>query len=90
MTPDMLIPLAGMATGAFFIWVCGKVVLRLLGGGEGAAPKELAAIDRRLAALQQSVDTMAVEVERISEGQRFTTKLLAARGVTSADRAPGA
>jgi hypothetical protein len=27
--------------------------------------------------LQNSVDTIAVEVERLSEGQRFTTRLLA-------------
>ncbi len=29
--------------------------------------------------LEQAVDAIAVEVERISEGQRFTTKLLAER-----------
>jgi hypothetical protein len=27
--------------------------------------------------MEQSIDALAVEVERISEGQRFTTKLLA-------------
>jgi hypothetical protein len=31
----------------------------------------------RLTRLEQSIDTIAVEVERISEGQRFVTKLLA-------------
>jgi hypothetical protein len=30
----------------------------------------------RLGRLEQSIDTIAVEVERISEGQRFVTKLL--------------
>ncbi|HJQ20517.1 MAG TPA: hypothetical protein VJ867_09235 [Gemmatimonadaceae bacterium] len=34
------------------------------------------AILRRLDALANSVDAMAVEVERISEGQRFVTKLM--------------
>jgi cell division protein FtsB len=34
---------------------------------------------QRLDQLQQSVDTMAIEVERISEGQRFVSKLLNAR-----------
>jgi hypothetical protein len=33
--------------------------------------------DERFAQLQQSVDAIAVEVERIAEGQRFSTKLLA-------------
>jgi hypothetical protein len=31
----------------------------------------------RLERMEQSIDAIAVEVERISEGQRFTTKLLA-------------
>ncbi len=31
----------------------------------------------RLARIEQAVDAIALEVERISEGQRFTTKLLA-------------
>lgn len=38
----------------------------------------------QLRQLQESIDTMAIELERISEGQRFTSKLLAER----ADRAP--
>ena len=34
-------------------------------------------IREALRQLQNSVDTIAVEVERLSEGQRFTTRLLA-------------
>ena len=33
-------------------------------------------VDARLARLEQAVDAIAVEVERISEAQRFTSKLL--------------
>jgi hypothetical protein len=33
-------------------------------------------VDARLSRLEQAVDAIAVEIERISEGQRFTTKLL--------------
>jgi hypothetical protein len=33
----------------------------------------------QLRQLQESVDAMAIEIERISEGQRFTSKLLAER-----------
>ena len=32
--------------------------------------------DMRLSRLEQAVDAIAVEIERVSEGQRFTTKLL--------------
>jgi hypothetical protein len=35
--------------------------------------------DDRLEHLQQSVDAIAVEVERIAEAQRFTARLLAER-----------
>lgn len=36
-------------------------------------------VDDRLGRMEQAIDAMAVEVERISEGQRFTAKLLAER-----------
>jgi hypothetical protein len=36
----------------------------------------------QLEQLQQSVDAIAVEVERIAEAQRFSAKLLAERGST--------
>ncbi len=34
----------------------------------------------RFERMEQAIDAIAVEVERISEAQRFTTKLLAERG----------
>lgn len=45
-----------------------------------AIPPEVA---HRLERMEQAIDAIAVEVERISEGQRFTTKLLTER---AADR----
>jgi len=36
-------------------------------------------ITSRLERIEQAVDSIAIEVERISEGQRFTTKLLTER-----------
>jgi hypothetical protein len=43
--------------------------------------------DDRLEHLQQSVDAIAVEVERIAEAQRFSAKLLAERpGASALDR----
>jgi hypothetical protein len=35
--------------------------------------------DRRFDRLEQAVDAIAIEVERVSEGQRFVTKILAER-----------
>ena len=48
----------------------------------GLVGTRLDEIAQRLARLEQAVDATAVEVERISEGQRFTTKLLADRSTT--------
>ena len=50
------------------------------------APRELpdaSAFEHRFDQLQQSVDAIAVEVERIAEAQRFSAKLLAERSETS-------
>jgi len=52
-----------------------------------ATTPELAA---QIARMEQAIDSIAIEVERISEGQRFTTKLLAERanGAASEPAAP--
>jgi len=41
---------------------------------------------QRLEAIEQAIETVAVEVERISEGQRFTSKLLAERAPVDMER----
>ena len=43
------------------------------------APPMAGELNERLARMEHAIDSIAVEVERISEGQRFTTKLLADR-----------
>ena len=43
---------------------------------ESKQPKIPGEVMNRLERMEQSLDAIAVEVERISEGQRFTTKLL--------------
>ena len=40
---------------------------------------QLPEVNARLERMEQAIDSIAVEIERISEGQRFTTKLLADR-----------
>lgn len=43
-----------------------------------ASPTELAPdVQDRMTRIEQAVDAIAIEVERMSEGQRFTTRLLA-------------
>jgi hypothetical protein len=56
-----------------------------MAGGELSA--QLNDIVNRLNRLDTSLDTVAVEVERISEAQRFTAKVLAERsGAVAPDR----
>jgi hypothetical protein len=51
-----------------------------------SVPADVAA---RLERMEQAIDSIAIEVERISEGQRFTTKLLADRvGDAEPQRSP--
>jgi hypothetical protein len=48
-------------------------------------------LEERLASIEQSMQAMAIEIERLGEGQRFTTKLLTERPVQPlvAPRSPG-
>ena len=70
-----------------------KIILAILQRRRGlpeALSTTLTEISERLGRLEQASDAMAVEVERIYEGQRFTTKLLAERaGVPNAEPARG-
>ncbi|HEX3866367.1 MAG TPA: hypothetical protein VHV78_06415 [Gemmatimonadaceae bacterium] len=52
-----------------------------------AIPPEVSA---RLERMEQAIDSIAIEVERISEGQRFTTKLLSERTGAGTGTGPSA
>ena len=54
-------------------------------GPLGTASVEQAA---RMERLEQTVDAIAVELERVGEGQRFLTKLLADNRAVAATRSP--
>jgi hypothetical protein len=82
MPPDLLVP--AVTTVVIVAIVCGsaynllKTYMRRSGGT--AVPQAgLEEIHYGLGQLQQAVDAIAIEVERLAEGQRFTTRLLAER-----------
>jgi hypothetical protein len=50
-------------------------------GVQAVAPETLKRIEERLAHLTNGMEAMAIEVERISEGQRFTSRLLGEKKV---------
>ena len=64
-------------------WPLARAYARRVEHGE-TAPRIPADVTARLERMEQAIDSIAVEVERISEGQRFTTKLLAERTAPSA------
>jgi hypothetical protein len=80
MNEDIVIPIAGMSM--IVLLALGVPFVRALVRRwereplQPAVPPDVAA---RLERIEQAVDAVAVEVERISEGQRFTTKLLSDR-----------
>lgn len=51
---------------------------------------ERASSDERLARVEQAVEAIAIEIERVSEGQRFVTKLLNERAQPLMSEAPAA
>ncbi len=62
--------LAGAFAGAYFF---GKSRAQTDKLGSGRDPELVA----RIARIEQIVESTSIEIERISEGQRFTTRLLA-------------
>jgi hypothetical protein len=70
----------GCFTGVLTTWI--KYRAKRVVSGDLTA--RLGEISDRMAKLDNAVDSMAVEVERISEGQRFVTKVLAERGTAPA------
>lgn len=57
----------------------GVVAIRFLTNTKGPSKQVKHQDDDRLEHLQQSVDAIAIEVERIAEAQRFSAKLLSER-----------
>jgi|SRR5205085_9072272 len=77
MGPEIVIPLGAFATA--IICSIGIPVARAYArrmDSESKNPRVPPEVTSRLERIEQSLDAVAVEVERISEGQRFTTKLL--------------
>lgn len=65
--------------GASIRWIANAISRASVAKRQSSVDLGGGAADARLARLEQAVDAIAVEIERISEGQRFTTRLLADR-----------
>ena len=77
MGPEIIVPISGMLM--VIVIVIGRPLVSAFStkleneSKRPAIPQEVA---QRLERMEQSIDAIAVEVERNSEGQRFTTRLL--------------
>jgi hypothetical protein len=71
------VAIASVLAGAFVCWV------GVYGWGKWLArPRPIGVSethDARLRRIEQAIEAIAIEVERIGEGQRFTTRLLGER-----------
>jgi hypothetical protein len=56
-----------------------RAFARRIERGDGNPPAVPPALADRLDRIERAVESVAIEVERISEGQRFVTKLLSGR-----------
>ncbi|MBI2795617.1 MAG: hypothetical protein HYX65_02805 [Gemmatimonadetes bacterium] len=82
---EVILALAGMMSGTTVIVAGMYTWLRARRQPESLPRETTVQILAQLDSLQQSVDTMSLEVERIAEGQRFTTRLLSERGAAQAE-----
>ena len=80
---DIIIPIAGMITGIIMVIGIPLVIVyarKIWNRDNSSSAQSSPMNDHRLERIEQAIDAMAVEVERIAEGQRFVTKLLSDRG----------
>ncbi len=78
MGPEM-IPVAlfaFLAVGAIAISPIFRAIARRMEHRSALADPTTAELRERMQRMEQALDAIAVQVERIAEGQRFTTKLL--------------
>jgi len=87
MNEDIVISIAAFMTSILLLGTILKY--RLMSrrmDAEAKQPKLPSDLMTRLERMEQSLDAVAVEVERISEGQRFTTKLLSEKSADAVNR----
>jgi hypothetical protein len=87
--PGELIPMVlfGCLTVAAIGVPLARAYARKIDRGPTQAPLSTD-VTARLERMEQAIDSIAIEVERISEGQRFTTKLLAERNNEGSPNVP--
>ena len=75
--PEEMLIIGTVFSGIALVIVAFAYARRLWKGATQVVSQIPAAFEARLTRFEQSIDAMAIEIERVSEGQRFLTKVLA-------------
>jgi hypothetical protein len=90
MGPEIVVPLGAFVCAIFL--AIGVPIARAYSrrmDAESRNPRLPTEVTDRLERMEHAIDSIAVEVERITEGQRFTTKLLSeGRGAAEGRQVP--
>ena len=81
--PDMVVGMSFVLAMCLVLPISIAIAKRIWRGKRDTGPIIEDRVSARMDRLEQAVDTIAVEIERISEGQRFVTKVLAERPVVA-------
>jgi hypothetical protein len=87
--PHFLIPIIGIIAGTtmsvVLLYPVVRALARRLEGRESAPASVPPDLSDRLGRIEAAVESISIEVERISESQRFLTKLQAGKPGTGSD-----
>jgi hypothetical protein len=81
--PDMVVGMSFVLAMCLVLPISIAIAKRIWRGRRDSGPIIEDRVSQRMDRLEQAVDTIAVEIERISEGQRFVTKVLVERPVAT-------
>lgn len=75
--------IVGIIGGTITISMIAQAIAKMVASRRGRDLPEstIARLEQRLERMEQAIDAMATEVERVADGQQFTTRLLADRQV---------
>jgi hypothetical protein len=81
--PGIIIPIVSLVAIAGIVSLAARhAVARLARADPRVGNDSLVKLEERIARLENAIDVIAVEMERVGEGQRFLTKVLVDRETT--------
>lgn len=89
MIPNEVVPIVGMSLAMvvtiFIGWPIARAIARRMDSRALAGTVQAKELQPQIRQLQESIDAMAIELERLGEAQRYQSKLLAERSEVKRD-----